>query len=457
MSSSLSDSPGKKKPVTDSEGDVEGIPVKKMEEFAEAACSEVFAKEDKGPYQSYRETLVKAMVVMNKISTAMQNGEYDANIPQEKMVGPVERRASKVKAEICDAEGLGHKLEAKENEVKDMKRQLKLKQEEVSASSVRLGLVEKKLENASRDGEEKVHKLEQKLANSQEHLKKKEREFDLTLDHMQNDIDALEKEKQELKQRLTQLSKKTLYESLGGRPGASPIAAAVVGGGAGGETSEHVQVRDSPLLLHQVESLKKALYHVKRENTHLRARKMKAVMDELPPLIVPKKPVGIASPTGFVPIEVKDAEKATPLANQLSNLVNRSGKLMKDLQQLSSSPRVVDITHRKPGMVPVVDKAHPKHQLVERTNKLITLKQTLAQIQAETEKLVTSQRPGAQTKGDFSRFISSEFAKAQNEKTSPPCIGRITMPVVKGQESCSVEVKLSQPQLRLLHSRLIET
>lgn len=57
------------------------------------------------------------------------------------------------------------------------------------------------------------------------------REFDLTLDHMQNDIDALEKEKQELKQRLTQLSKKTLYESLGGRPGASPIAAAVVGGG----------------------------------------------------------------------------------------------------------------------------------------------------------------------------------------------------------------------------------
>lgn len=438
-------------------GDVEGIPVKKMEEFAEAACSEVFAKEDKGPYQSYRETLVKAMVVMNKISTAMQNGEYDANIPQEKMVGPVERRASKVKAEICDAEGLGHKLEAKENEVKDMKRQLKLKQEEVSASSVRLGLVEKKLENASRDGEEKVHKLEQKLANSQEHLKKKEREFDLTLDHMQNDIDALEKEKQELKQRLTQLSKKTLYESLGGRPGASPIAAAVVGGGAGGETSEHVQVRDSPLLLHQVESLKKALYHVKRENTHLRARKMKAVMDELPPLIVPKKPVGIASPTGFVPIEVKDAEKATPLANQLSNLVNRSGKLMKDLQQLSSSPRVVDITHRKPGMVPVVDKAHPKHQLVERTNKLITLKQTLAQIQAETEKLVTSQRPGAQTKGDFSRFISSEFAKAQNEKTSPPCIGRITMPVVKGQESCSVEVKLSQPQLRLLHSRIIET
>lgn len=40
---------------------------------------------------------------------------------------------------------------------------------------MRLGLVEKKLENASRDGEEKVHKLEQKLSNAQDHMKKKER------------------------------------------------------------------------------------------------------------------------------------------------------------------------------------------------------------------------------------------------------------------------------------------
>ncbi|XP_071827830.1 dynactin subunit 1-like isoform X3 [Apostichopus japonicus] len=438
-------------------GDVEGIPVKQLEEYAEAACSAVFGKDDKGPYQSFRETLVKAMVVMNNISSAMQNGEYDANIPQEKVVGPVEKRALKVKAEICDAEGLGHKLESKENEVKDIKRQLKLKQEEVSAASVRLGLVEKKLENASRDGEEKVHKLEQKLSNSQDHMKKKEREFDLTLDHMQNDIDALEKEKQELKQRLTQLSKKTLYESLTGRPGApSSIAAAVVGETDGAPPSEQVQVRDSPLLLHQVESLKKALYHVKRENTHLRGRKMKTIMDELPPLVVPKKPVGLMSPTGFVSIEVENPEKASPAANQLSDLVRQSGKLMKDLQELSASPRVVDITHRKPGTIPVLDKALPMHQLVERTSRLISLQQTLAEVQLQTEKLVTRQRPGAQTKGDFSKFISSEFAKVRDEKSSPPCIGRITMPTGKGQEACHIAVKLSQPQLRNLHAKLIQ-
>lgn len=32
-----------------------------------------------------RERLVKAMVILNKISTAMQEGEYDANMPQDKV------------------------------------------------------------------------------------------------------------------------------------------------------------------------------------------------------------------------------------------------------------------------------------------------------------------------------------------------------------------------------------
>lgn len=52
-------------------------------------------------------------------------------------------------------------------------------------------------------------------------------------------------------------------------------------------------------------------------------------MDELPPLIVPKKPVGLASQTGFVPIDVEDKDKASPAANQLSDLVRQSRNLMK--------------------------------------------------------------------------------------------------------------------------------
>ena len=50
-----------------------------------------------------------------------------------------------------------------------------VQQEEVSANAVRLGLVEKKLENASRDGEDKVRKVERELSAQQEVLKKKEK------------------------------------------------------------------------------------------------------------------------------------------------------------------------------------------------------------------------------------------------------------------------------------------
>lgn len=54
--------------------------------------------------------------------------------------------------------------------------------------------------------------------------------------------------------------------------------------------------------------------------------------------------------------------------------------IIQDLQELSASPRVVDITHRKPGTIPVLDKALPMHQLVERTSRLISLQQTLAEV-----------------------------------------------------------------------------
>ena len=40
---------------------------------------------------------------------------------------------------------------------------------------MRLGLVEKKLENASRDAEDRVRKVEQKLATAHDQTKKKEK------------------------------------------------------------------------------------------------------------------------------------------------------------------------------------------------------------------------------------------------------------------------------------------
>lgn len=91
---------------------------------------------------------------MNKMATAMQEGEYDADKPQAKVsvcvyvhfltlmihganflitsplccqTAPVEMRAATVRAEMTDAEGLGVKLEDRETVIKELKKSLKIK------------------------------------------------------------------------------------------------------------------------------------------------------------------------------------------------------------------------------------------------------------------------------------------------------------------------------------------
>lgn len=91
---------------------------------------------------------------MNKMATAMQEGEYDSDRPQNGVsvslsvcpsacitlamnvcfvsivqISPVEVRAAALRAEITDAEGLGLKLEDRETVIKELKKSLKIKVE----------------------------------------------------------------------------------------------------------------------------------------------------------------------------------------------------------------------------------------------------------------------------------------------------------------------------------------
>ncbi len=61
------------------------------------------------------------------------------------------------------------------------------------------------------------------------------------MDALQADIDALEHEKSDLKERLKVLSKKTLLEGLGQRSGSQSGIAAIVTGTAGQHSSLHLQ------------------------------------------------------------------------------------------------------------------------------------------------------------------------------------------------------------------------
>ncbi|XP_010223504.1 PREDICTED: dynactin subunit 1 [Tinamus guttatus] len=249
---------------------------------------------------------------------------------------PADLRAAALRAEITDAEGLGLKLEDRETVIKELKKSLKIKGEELSEANVRLSLLEKKLDSASKDADDRVEKIQTKLDETQTLLKKKEKEFEETMDALQADIDQLESEKVELKQRLNNQSKRTI-EGLRGAP-ASGVASIVSGIAGGARVPKGPgtagPVKDSPLLLQQIDAMRLSIKHLKNENNRLKGAQMKMELAGLAPLHVPKL---------SLPKDRQGDEAAS------GSLYRKTSQLLETLYQLSANARVVDITRRKAG------------------------------------------------------------------------------------------------------------
>uniref|UniRef100_A0A8C1M9I9 Dynactin subunit 1 n=1 Tax=Cyprinus carpio TaxID=7962 RepID=A0A8C1M9I9_CYPCA len=219
----------------------EGLTALKIEDVMFKAVDQVYGSHGLNAYECLRQSCAALIASMNKMATAMQEGEYDAERPQRPRP-PVEIRAAAVRAEMTDAEGLGNKLEDRETVIKELKKSLKIK--ELSEASVRLSLLEKKLDTSTKDADERVEKIQTKLDEALTLLKKKEKEFEETMDALQADIDQLEAEKAELKQRISNQSRAA--EGFRG-PQVSGIASIVTattaddGRAAGGAKAEDQQ------------------------------------------------------------------------------------------------------------------------------------------------------------------------------------------------------------------------
>ncbi|MGH0129887.1 UNVERIFIED_CONTAM: hypothetical protein FKN15_053591 [Acipenser sinensis] len=263
----------------------EGLSALKLEDMAFKAGEQIYGAQGVSPYDCLRQSCSIVIATMNKMATAMQEGEYDADRSQNRPTPPVELRAAALRAEITDAEGLGLKLEDRETVIKELKKSLKIKGEELSEASIRLSLLEKKLDSSSKDADERVEKIQTRLDETQALLKKKEKEFEETMDALQADIDQLESEKAELKQRLNNQSKMTI-DGLQ-RPPASGIASIVTGVAAGvgsmqsmGGGSGPVQVIDSPLLLQQIDAQRLGIKYLKNENNRLKVSPTAQLMEQ---------------------------------------------------------------------------------------------------------------------------------------------------------------------------------
>ncbi|XP_065067508.1 dynactin subunit 1-like, partial [Rhopilema esculentum] len=163
--------------------------------------------------------------------------------------------------------------------------------EELSAANIRIGLLEKRADNAANDADAKVEAVNKKYDNASNEHAQKTKEYEETLDCLQADIVSLEKENQDLKKRLDAYSKKTLLTDIarqaqGGSGIASLVGSPTKSGGMG-KGSVQVIIKDSPVILAQLESLKTALSQVRAENIRLKAKKLKDELAALPKIYSP--------------------------------------------------------------------------------------------------------------------------------------------------------------------------
>ncbi|XP_061699484.1 dynactin subunit 1 isoform X2 [Syngnathoides biaculeatus] len=365
----------------------EGLPAAKLEDVAFKAGEQIYGRPGANPYECLRQSCGVVIATMNKMATAMQEGEYDSERPRAKDSPPVELRAAALRAEMTDAEGLGMKLEDRETVIKELKKSLKIKGEELSEASVRLSLLEKKLDSSSKDADERVEKIQTRLDEAQNLLKKKEKDFEETMDALQADIDQLEAEKAELKQRVGAVGAgQAKMAGDGPRGGAAPACASCASG---------VQVVDSPLLTRQLEAQRLCIKQLKNQNNWLQAEKMREQLAALPPLRVAKLPSTAGGPA--------------PLSGAL---YRKTDQLLETLLQMSANVKVVDISGKSP--------VTPGAQLLEQTARLQSLRDTLDRLKDEVAAHVLERRAGARAPSDFAAFPAAAFVKAINEQPLLP-------------------------------------
>nr|CAI5831015.1 unnamed protein product [Callosobruchus analis] len=266
------------------DGDMEkGISQDKIKDIAINSSDKIYEQDDLGPVQSIKNSLSFIVSQISEVAKYLQANEYEismASKKDDKPVPPISVRADTVKKELEQTKTLTSKLENKESDIKELRKVLKEKQEQLSEMTIRKELAEKKLGNVNKDYELTIEKLQRKLEEANNNYKKKEKEFEETLDHLQTDIDSLENEKGEMKEKLKLLSKKAQIEvSLPKSISGSQLSSLQ----SIGPTLPNV-VKDSPLLLQEIDNLKKIFHQERNERIKLQNEKLKQQLDSLTPL-----------------------------------------------------------------------------------------------------------------------------------------------------------------------------
>ncbi|KAL4149675.1 hypothetical protein QTP88_003563 [Uroleucon formosanum] len=315
--------------------------------------------------------------------------EADMTLPttdKSKNIPPITERAKQIKSELEETKALRNTIKSKENDILELKMALRSKQEEIGELNVRKELAEKKLSTTIHESEISIEKLQRKLDETQQQLKRKSKEYEETMDHLQADIDSLETEKGELKNKLKNFSKKILIEGI--NKSASMTA-------TGNDNNKPYQ--ESPFLLNELKLTKMALKHEIDQRAKLENNYCEQLFSQLKPLPVPSEP--------------SDEEK-----HRVVKLKKLGNELLNDFHKTLTNINVLDVTKRVPGRKLVTDENISAKQVLDHNLQWKQLQKRLDVLQDNYNKEIIKRQHFGCVETEMTTFPTPALKKALEEE-----------------------------------------
>ncbi|CAI6368272.1 unnamed protein product [Macrosiphum euphorbiae] len=315
--------------------------------------------------------------------------EADMTLPttdKSKNIPPITERAKQIKSELEETKALRNTIKSKENDILELKMALRSKQEEIGELNVRKELAEKKLSTTIHESEISIEKLQRKLDETQQQLKRKSKEYEETMDHLQADIDSLETEKGELKNKLKNFSKKILIEGIN-------KSASMTATGNDGNKS----YQESPFLLNELKLTKMALKHEIDQRAKLENNYCEQLFSQLKPLPVPSEP--------------SDEEK-----HRVVELKKLGNELLNDFHKTLTNINVLDVTKRVPGRKLVFDENISAKQVLDHNLQWKQLQKRLDILQDNYNKEIIKRQNFGCVETEMTTFPTPALKKALEEE-----------------------------------------
>ncbi|KAH8256243.1 hypothetical protein KR026_011565 [Drosophila bipectinata] len=277
------------------------IPQDKYWSLLSVACERIYEQDDRGPTHNFKTLLTQANSDLQHIAQHLLDKEYEIMSAANATAGagqprsaaqstPIVQRAQLIKKQLEQKNVLAATLENREADIKSLKLAAKMKQNELSEMQIRKDLAEKKLSVLQNEFESTVSKWTQKYEETRQQLQLKEKEFEETMDHLQSDIDALESEKSDLRDKLKLNSSSGKNQSASDTHSPHNLSAAGSGLGTAGSSniSYSAPSGTAPVVAEEVLLLKNAFNQERSERMRLQAQDMRAKLSQFEPLYVPQ-------------------------------------------------------------------------------------------------------------------------------------------------------------------------